>query len=128
MTHFRTLKEICVELKISRRTVQWYENKGLIKPTSKNKYGYLLYDDEVIAKIALIRFGQNIGLGINEISDFIDGSVDEIKEQFTKQITVLAKEKAVLDMQIKNIEKLSECDSKSQFMEEVYLIVKGEDK
>jgi len=128
MTHFRTLKEICVELKISRRTVQWYENKGLIKPTSKNKYGYLLYDDEVIAKIALIRFGQNIGLGINEISDFIDGSVDEIKKRFTKQITVLAKEKAVLDTQIKSIEKLSECDSKSQFLEEVYLIVKGEDK
>ena len=127
MTHFRTLKEICVELKISRRTVQWYENKGLIKPTSKNKYGYLLFDDEAIARIALIRFGQSIGLTINEIGNFIDGSVDEIKEQFTNQVTVLLREKAALEVQIKSIEKLSECESKSKFMEEVYLIVKGDD-
>ena len=46
-----TLKEVCKETGVTRKIVQTYENYGLVKATTKNKYGYLLYDDAAV-KIA----------------------------------------------------------------------------
>ena len=36
-----TLKEVCKETGVTRKIVQTYENYGLVKATTKNKYGYL---------------------------------------------------------------------------------------
>ena len=41
-----TLKEVCKETGVTRKIVQTYENYGLVKATTKNKYGYLLYRSE----------------------------------------------------------------------------------
>ena len=46
-----TLKEVCKETGVTRKIVQTYENYGLVKATTKNKYGYLLYDDAAVKKI-----------------------------------------------------------------------------
>lgn len=43
-----TLKEVCKETGVTRKIVQTYENYGLVKATTKNKYGYLLYDDAAV--------------------------------------------------------------------------------
>ena len=42
----KTLREVCAALSISRRTIQGYEKAGLVSPSGKNKYGYLLYDQK----------------------------------------------------------------------------------
>ena len=56
-----TLREICAQLGVSHRTVQGYEKWGLLAPTGKNKYGYLLYDQLAVEKIKTIRFYQLAG-------------------------------------------------------------------
>ena len=52
----QTLRQMCAELKISRRTVQGYEKAGLVAPSGKNKYGYLLYGAAERERIRLIHF------------------------------------------------------------------------
>ena len=42
----QTLRQVCTELNVSRRAVQGYEKAGLVAPSGKNKYGYLLYGEE----------------------------------------------------------------------------------
>ena len=41
----QTLRQVCTGLKLSRRAVQGYEQAGLVAPSGKNKYGYLLYGE-----------------------------------------------------------------------------------
>ena len=41
----KTLRQVCTELKVSRRAVQGYEKAGLVAASGKNKYGHLLYGE-----------------------------------------------------------------------------------
>ena len=63
-----TLKEVCKETGVTRKIVQTYENYGLVKATTKNKYGYLLYDDAAVKKIKKIRLYQRFGYRLSEIA------------------------------------------------------------
>ncbi len=93
MKNERTLKEVCAILNISRRAIQGYEKNNLVKHTSKNKYGHLLYDEAMINRIAFIQFLQQIGFTQKEISTFIDLSNQEIKEILTNRIQYLEAKK-----------------------------------
>ena len=67
-----TLSEVCKKYHFTRRVIQGYEKEGLIKHTGKNKYGYLMYDEEEVNKIAYIRYLQLNGLTLKEISTCVD--------------------------------------------------------
>ena len=72
-----TLKEVCKETGVTRKIVQTYENYGLVKATTKNKYGYLLYDDAAVKKIKRIRLYQRFGYRLSEIAKLEYMTVDE---------------------------------------------------
>ncbi|RGZ88813.1 MerR family transcriptional regulator [Eubacterium sp. AM46-8] len=72
-----TLKEVCKETGVTRKIVQTYENYGLVKATTKNKYGYLLYDDATVKKIKKIRLYQRFGYRLSEIAKLEYMTVDE---------------------------------------------------
>ena len=72
-----TLKEVCKETGVTRKIVQTYENYGLVKATTKNKYGYLLYDDAAVKKIKKIRSYQRFGYRLLEIAKLEYMTVDE---------------------------------------------------
>lgn len=67
-----TLREVCAKYKVSRRAVQGYEKAGIVKPTGKNKMGYLLYDTAAQERIGIIHMYQEIGFSIREIKELID--------------------------------------------------------
>lgn len=69
MCNMKTLQEVCNALKVSRRAVQGYEEAGLVKASDKNKYGYLLYDEEAQKRIERIRLYQQLGFRRKEIKD-----------------------------------------------------------
>ena len=72
-----TLKEVCKKTGVTRKIVQTYENYGLVKATTKNKYGYLLYDDAAVKKIKKIRLYQRFGYRLSEIAKLEYMTVDE---------------------------------------------------
>lgn len=63
-----SLSQVCKKYHFTRRVIQGYEKEGLIKHTGKNKYGYLMYNEEQVRKIAYIRYLQLNGLTLKEIS------------------------------------------------------------
>ena len=69
MNQTKTLSEICKSLNVTRKVIQGYEKHGLVKPCGKNKYGRLVYDSESIGRITKIRFYQNLGFSLKEISE-----------------------------------------------------------
>lgn len=88
----KTLREICEGTGVTRRAVQGYEKAGLISPSGRNKYGYLLYSRETEERIKEIRFLQEIGFTVKEIKMFEDAPEEVQKEELKKKAQKLQAE------------------------------------
>ena len=62
-----TLREVCNMVGVTRRAVQCYEHEGLVASTGKNKYGYLLYDEQAVKHIQDIKMYQDFGFALKGI-------------------------------------------------------------
>ena len=89
----RTLEEILERQKSSGTA-------GIVKPTGKNKMGYLLYDTATQERIGIIRMYQDIGFSVREIKEIIDAPKISAKPILEKQLEKLKKERSRIEEQI----------------------------
>lgn len=101
----KKLREICEELNISRRTIQGYEKMGLVKATSRNKYGHLLYDERGIERIRLVRFYQSIGFSLKEIVLLMDSPAAVQKVMLEEKLEELENESVRLGQLIQELKR-----------------------
>lgn len=92
-----TLREICERLGVSRRALQGYEKAGLVAATGRNKYGHLLYDNDAEMRIAQIKFYQQLGFSIKEITVIIDAPNVVKRTALEHQVQKLREEKTEMD-------------------------------
>ena len=92
------LREICELTGVTRRAVQGYEKEGLVKPSSKNKQGYLLYDQEAVVRIKEIKLFQERGFSLKEIKSFETLSREDYKFKLTQQVSELDKLQSQLEI------------------------------
>lgn len=92
MCELKTLNEVCKTVGVTRRTIQGYEKEGLVIPTAKNKYGYLMYDAETVNRIALVKMYQDFGFQRKEIKVLLEAPKSEVKKYLERQVEKLKKE------------------------------------
>jgi DNA-binding transcriptional MerR regulator len=92
MDNLKTLREICNILDVTRRAVQGYEKAGLVTPSERNKYGYLLYNEIEQERIKKIKLYQQFGFKLKEIKDLIDAPEYVVKEAVERQVSKLRSE------------------------------------
>ena len=92
-----TLREICEAHGVSRRAIQGYEKAGLVTASGRNKYGHLLYDKNAEMRIARIKFYQQLGFSIKEITMIIDAPDSEVKTALEHRVQKLREEKTEMD-------------------------------
>lgn len=63
----RTVKEISDITGISVRTLHYYDEIGLLKPTDKSDAGYRLYDDKALEQLQQILFFREFDIPLKEI-------------------------------------------------------------
>ena len=102
----KTLREICCEMNISRRTIQGYEKEGLVYPSGKTDRGYLFYDEEAQKKIQMIRFYQELGFSRKKIAFLLDAPKEILIEEMKQKWDDLFKQKDKIEMLIKKIEEI----------------------
>ena len=102
----KLLREVCEMLNVSRRAVQGYEKTGLVKPTGKNKYGYLLYDEAAIDRIRSIKQYQDFGFSIKKIKLLMEVSDKMYMEMMCQRLEIMRGRREELDTQIKEAEEL----------------------
>ena len=69
----KTLKEVSDMVGMSRRVIQEYEKAGLAQaPETRNKYGYLLYDQAHIERLWQIRFYRELGYDKRQIGEILN--------------------------------------------------------
>lgn len=94
----KTLNEVVGIVGLKRRAIQEYEEAGLAnKPTTKNKYGYLLYDTPAIERLWQLRFYKELGYNMTEVKKIFDNNTYKAEDELERVIQELIKKREHLD-------------------------------
>ena len=101
-----TLREVCNMVGVTRRAVQCYEQEERVASTGKNKYGYLLYDEEAVKRIQEIKMYQDFGFALKDIKVLFASSEETYKEQMNKKLREMKKQLNELEENVARMEEL----------------------
>lgn len=114
----RTISQVAELTGISTRTLQYYDEIGLLKPSELTESGYRLYDDEALQKLQQILFFKELGFKLKEIKEILQKpDFDKIKA-FKKQKELLLLKRNRTDRLIQllsRLEKGEQCMSFKEF-------------
>ena len=66
-----TIGKMATLAEVSADTLRYYEEEGLIAPTTKSGSGYRLYGQEAIRRISFIKHAQQCGFTLSEIRELL---------------------------------------------------------
>ncbi|MCM1539315.1 MAG: MerR family transcriptional regulator [bacterium] len=114
----RTISQVAKLAGISPRTLQYYDEIGLLKPSKLTQSGYRLYDDEALQRLQQILFFKELGFKLKEIKEILQKpNFDRIKA-FKKQKELLLLKRNRTDRLIQllsRLEKGEQCMSFKEF-------------
>lgn len=100
-----TVQKLAKLAGISSRTLRYYDEIGLLKPTRINSSGYRIYGQKEIDMLQQILFYRELGMDLDNIKAIItSASFDEINA-LTEHRKKLLKKREQLDLLIANVNK-----------------------
>ena len=111
----RTVKEISEVTGISVRTLHYYDEIGLLKPTSKSDAGYRLYDDKALETLQQILFFREFDIPLKEIKAVIENPALEKSQILQVQRKMLVARKERMERLIASIDDILKGDKKMDF-------------
>lgn len=107
----KTLSEVVEIVGMTRRVIQEYEKAGLAStPSTKNKYGHLLYDDESIGQLWQIRFYRELGYNKDQMKSVFSNPDYNKHDAIATQVVLLERKKERLEALIETAKALNEMD------------------
>ena len=97
------INEVAKLTGVSARTLQYYDEIGLLIPEKLNN-GYRDYSDENLDKLQKILFYRFLKFKLNDIKELLDGDIDSLKI-LEQQRELILKEKEKFEIILHNIEK-----------------------
>lgn len=111
----RIVKEISDLTGISVRTLHYYDEIGLLKPTAKSDAGYRLYDDKALETLQQILFFREFDIPLKEIKAVIENPVLERNQILQMQKKMLTAKKERLERLIVSIDRILKGDNNMNF-------------
>lgn len=111
----RTVKDISEVTGISVRTLHYYDEIGLLKPTSKSDAGYRLYDDKALETLQQILFFREFDIPLKEIKAVIENPALERNQILQVQRRMLVSKKERMERLIASIDDILKGDNKMDF-------------
>jgi|SRR5580700_8706689 DNA-binding transcriptional MerR regulator len=99
-----TIRQLCIEFKVTPRALRFYEDKGLLSPAREGLNRVYNYRDR--ARLTLILRGKRVGLSLSEIREILDlysvedgGAVQNAKSlrKFRERIVALEAQRVDID-------------------------------
>lgn len=114
----RTISQVAELTGISIRTLQYYDEIGLLKPSKLTQSNYRLYDDEALQKLQQILFFRELGFKLKDIREIIEKPDFDRISAFKKQKELLLLKRNRTDRLIQllsRLEKGEQCMSFKEF-------------
>lgn len=107
----KTVKEVSGLTGISVRTLHYYDEIGLLKPTKVNDAGYRLYDDKAIDKLGQILVFKELDLPLADIKLIMDNPDLDSSRVLAKQRKMLCLKKQRIERIIAGIDEMLKGDN-----------------
>ncbi|MBD5476734.1 MAG: MerR family transcriptional regulator [Lachnospiraceae bacterium] len=114
----RTISQVAELTGISIRTLQYYDEIGLLKPSELTQSGYRLYNDESLQKLQQILFFKELGFKLKDIREILEKPDFDRITAFKKQKELLFLKRNRTDRLIQllsRLEKGEQCMSFKEF-------------
>ena len=111
----KTVKEVSQLTGISVRTLHYYDEIGLFKPTDVTEAGYRLYDDKAIDKLGQILVFRELDLPLADIKLIMDNPDLDHNSVLAKQREMLHLKKQRLERIIANLDGMLKGDHEMNF-------------
>lgn len=111
----RTVKEVSELTGISVRTLHYYDEIGLLKPTEKSDAGYRLYDDKALETLQQILFFREFDIPLKEIKAVLENPALERNQILQMQRKMLVAKKERMEHLIASIDDILKGENKMDF-------------
>lgn len=111
----KTVKEISDVTGISVRTLHYYDEIGLLKPTEKSDAGYRLYDDKALETLQQILFFREFDISLKEIKAVLDNPALDRNQILQVQRKMLVTKKERMERLIASIDDILKGENKMDF-------------
>lgn len=85
MIDMMTVKQVSSLTGVSARTLQFYDEIGLFRPTQVTEAGYRMYDENALAVLQQILFFKELDFSLKEIKAIMESPLYDRKAAFEKQ-------------------------------------------
>lgn len=111
----RTVKEVSHLTGISVRTLHYYDEIGLLKPTKISDAGYRLYDDKALQELQQILFFREFDMPLKEIKAVMENPDLDKNQLLNSQKKILVLKKERLERIIASINDILKGENKMDF-------------
>lgn len=113
----KTISQIAKLSGVSVRTLQYYDEIGLLKPSRITAAGYRLYDDDALETLQQILFFKELDFKLKEIKEIIQNAQFDKLAAYGRQKELLCMKRHRLDKLIALLEKLEKGERCMSFKE-----------
>lgn len=100
-----TIKQLASLANVSRRTLRYYDQIDLLKPTAVGNNGYRYYDRDKVLRLQQIRFYQELDFSLEQIRKILDKTDFNALQSLRTQKEALQQQARRLDQLINTIDK-----------------------
>jgi len=111
------INEVAKLTGVTVRTLHYYDEIGLLKPSEITESGYRLYDDTALEKLQQILFFRELDFSLDDIGKIMANPHYDKTEALKKQEELLVQKRDRLDGLIKLVQKTIKGDVNMSFME-----------
>ena len=111
----RTVKEVSDLTGISVRTLHYYDEIGLLKPTGKSEAGYRLYDDKALETLQQVLFFREFDIPLKEIKAIMANPALDRNQILQMQRKMLTAKKERMERLIASIDDILKGENKMDF-------------
>ena len=111
----RTVKEVSNLTGISVRTLHYYDEIGLLKPTGKSEAGYRLYDDKALETLQQVLFFREFDIPLKEIKAVMANPALDRNQILQMQRKMLTAKKERMERLIDSIDDILKGENKMDF-------------
>lgn len=111
----RTVKQVAALTGVSVRTLQYYDEIGVFKPTEVTEAGYRLYDDEALKTLQQVLFFKELDFPLKDIREIMADPGFDRARAFKKQRELLKVRRDRLDKLLALLDKLEKGEACASF-------------
>ena len=113
----KSISQVAKLTGVSIRTLQYYDEIGLLKPSKLTAAGYRMYDDNALQTLQQILFFKELGFPLKEIKEILEKPDFDRIAAFKKQKELFLLKRDRLDRLIQLLERLEKGEQCMSFKE-----------